>query len=159
MAKAVILDMDGTIADFYSVRGWLDCLMNEDATPYAEAMPLGDCVAINNALRVLQSMGYIIEVVSWLAKGQPSKSFNNEVRKAKLEWLERYYPCIDKRNVHIVAHGTSKWHVSRCKGGVLFDDESRNVHNWKLNTNAGSAILIRNRYTLLDGLIDLIERG
>ena len=34
MSKAIVLDMDGTIANFYS-----DYLIAEDATPYAVAEP------------------------------------------------------------------------------------------------------------------------
>ena len=31
---AVYLDMDGTIANFYGVPGWLEYLQAEDTTPY-----------------------------------------------------------------------------------------------------------------------------
>ena len=30
MNKVLVFDMDGTIADFYGVDGWLDCLMDEE---------------------------------------------------------------------------------------------------------------------------------
>ena len=40
MTKAIYFDMDGTIADFYGVDGWLDCLMNNDVKPYKVAKPL-----------------------------------------------------------------------------------------------------------------------
>ena len=50
MSKAIVLDMDGTIASLYSVDGWLDYLIAEDATPYAVAEPYGDSKAINAAL-------------------------------------------------------------------------------------------------------------
>jgi hypothetical protein len=32
--KTLVFDMDGTIADFYGVTGWLDYLKAEDTTPY-----------------------------------------------------------------------------------------------------------------------------
>lgn len=32
----VCFDMDGTIADFFGVEGWLEMLHNEDTTPYAK---------------------------------------------------------------------------------------------------------------------------
>ena len=37
MNKEICFDMDGTIADLYSVNGWLDYLIAEDVTPYAQA--------------------------------------------------------------------------------------------------------------------------
>ena len=38
--KTIWFDMDGTIANLYGVDNWLDKLIAEDATPYAEAKPL-----------------------------------------------------------------------------------------------------------------------
>ena len=40
MTREINFDMDGTIANFYGVDGWLDYLMNKDVTPYKEAKPL-----------------------------------------------------------------------------------------------------------------------
>lgn len=156
MSKAIVLDMDGTIASLYSVEGWLDCLIAEDATPYAVAEPYGDSKAINAALVTLQGMGYVVEVVSWLSKGKPSKAFNAAVRQAKLEWLAKYFPSINPSNVHVVAHGTSKWHVSNNKGGILFDDEQGNIDNWNKHTNSGHAIKVNNDSTVLSVLLDMI---
>lgn len=156
--RAIVLDMDGCLVDFYSVEGWLDYLITEDATPYAVAKPYGDSKAINAALAALRGMGYVVEVVSWLSKGDPSKGFNNAVRNAKLEWLSKYYPSIDPSNVHVVAHGTSKWHVSKYKGGILFDDEQGNVDCWNRNSNSGYAIKIDNTDDLLSTLLDLLDK-
>lgn len=158
MDKAVVFDLDGCLVDFYSVDGWLDYLIAEDATPYAVAKPYGDCKAINAALAALQGMGYVVEVVSWLSKGDPSKGFNSAVRNAKLEWLSKYYPSIDPSNVHVVAHGTSKWQVSKYKGGILFDDEQGNVDCWNRNSNSGYAIKIDSTDDLLSALLDLLDK-
>lgn len=40
MKKMAYFDMDGTIANFYGVDGWLDCLTAHDPRPYAVAEPL-----------------------------------------------------------------------------------------------------------------------
>lgn len=157
MDKAIVLDMDGCLADFYSVEGWLACLIAEDATPYAVAEPYGDSKAINVALELLQRMGYVIEVVSWLSKGKPSKAFNAEVRKAKLEWLSKYYPSIDPSNVHVVAHGMNKWRVSNNKGGILFDDEQGNIDCWNKHTNSGIAVKVTSSDTILSALYEIID--
>lgn len=34
MLPTIALDLDGTIVDFFGVRGWLQALRNHDATPY-----------------------------------------------------------------------------------------------------------------------------
>ena len=36
----ICFDMDGTIANFYGVNGWLEYLQNFDDTPYRQAKPL-----------------------------------------------------------------------------------------------------------------------
>lgn len=158
MSKAVVFDLDGCLVDFYSVEGWLNYLIAEDATPYAVAEPYGDSEAINAALATLQGMGYVVEVVSWLSKGKPSKTFNATVRKAKLDWLSKYYPSIDPSNVHIVAHGTNKWHVSNNKGGILFDDEQGNIDTWNKNSNSGIGIQVTNSNTVLSMLYQIIDK-
>ena len=38
--KAIYFDMDGTIADLYSVEGWLPMLRAHNATPYTQAKTL-----------------------------------------------------------------------------------------------------------------------
>lgn len=158
MDRAIVLDMDGTIANLYGVEGWLNCLIAEDATPYAVAEPYGDSKAINAALATLQGIGYVIEVVSWLSKGKPSKAFNAAVRKAKLDWLSKYYPNIDPNNVHVVAHGTNKWRVSNNKGGILFDDEQSNIDTWNKHSNSGIGIQVTSSDTVLSMLCQIIDK-
>lgn len=42
------------------------------------------------------------------------------------------------------------------KGGILFDDESGNVHAWQRDTMSGKAVRIKDETTLLDALESLI---
>ena len=35
--RTIYFDMDGTIANLYGVDGWLDMIINRDATPYKVA--------------------------------------------------------------------------------------------------------------------------
>ena len=58
--KAIVLDLDGTLADFYSVRGWLEMLQAENAAPYLIAKPLGDYKKLNGLLAALQGYGYAV---------------------------------------------------------------------------------------------------
>lgn len=154
--KAIILDLDGTICNLYGVNGWLPMLQAENAAPYLIAKPLGDYKKLNGLLAALQGYGYAVEVVSWLAKGETTKQFDSAVRKNKRAWLRKYYPAIDLNNVHVVKHGTNKWRVSNYKGGILFDDESGNVHAWQRDTSSGKAVRIKDETTLLDALESLI---
>lgn len=156
MQKAIILDMDGTIADFYGVNGWLDALKRHDATPYSAANPYGNSERINGLLAALQGYGYTVEVVSWLARNSADKAFDNAVRRAKRLWLKRYYPAISPSNVHIVKYGTNKWRVAKSKGGILFDDETNNCETWRKHSASGSAIQITSPDTLVSALTSLL---
>lgn len=56
----VCLDMDGTIADLYGYPDWLECIQNEDPTPYRECLPLGSILALDTALNLLDATVQII---------------------------------------------------------------------------------------------------
>ena len=79
MNKTLVFDMDGTIANFYGVVGWLDYLKESNPTPYIVAEPLYDMEELRIVLEMLKIFGWRIVVTSWLAKGS-SKEFDNEVR-------------------------------------------------------------------------------
>lgn len=124
--KIINLDLDGTIANFYGVNGWLTDLENENVRPYAIAKPLLDMVALANILNKLQSKGYIINIISWLSK-VGSKDFDKRVTKTKKEWLNRYLSNVKFDNIYIVPYGTPKHTLSN---GILFDDEIGNRTAW-----------------------------
>ena len=129
--RTIVFDMDGTIADFYGVKGWLDYLKAEDTTPYEIAKPLYDMVALANLLMTLKADGWKVVVTTWLAKGG-TKEYNDKTRKAKLEWLEKYNFPYDE--IHLVKYGTTKANCTRKIGGfqVLVDDNEKVRKGWNL---------------------------
>ena len=129
MTKAIYFDMDGTIANLYGVDGWLDMIINEDATPYAQATPLVRLATLARMLNKLQKMGWHIGVVSWLAKNG-TENFDREVTATKIEWLNRHLPSVEWNEIKIVKYGTPKANVVDNPKGILFDDEEPNRNNW-----------------------------
>lgn len=129
MTKAIYFDMDGTIADLYGVDGWLDMLINEDATPYAQAIPLVRLATLARMLNRLQKIGWHIGIVSWLAKNG-TDHYNKDVTKVKKEWLKKHMPSVKWNEIKIVEYGTPKSTVVNLKDGILFDDEERNRTEW-----------------------------
>lgn len=129
--KTIVFDMDGTIADFYGVKGWLDYLIAEDTTPYEIAKPLYDMVTLANLLNILKADGWKVVVTTWLAKGG-TKEYNDRTRKAKLEWLKKYDFPYDE--IHLVKYGTTKANCTRKIGGyqVLVDDNATVRKGWTL---------------------------
>lgn len=131
MSKMLVFDMDGTIANLYGVNGWLDYIIAEDETPYAIAEPLYDMIELNNTLRMLRNKGWKIAITTWLAKGS-TKVYDNKVRKAKIEWLERYNFHYDE--IHLVRYGTTKANCTRNKAEfqILIDDNEMVRKGWHL---------------------------
>lgn len=131
--KALVFDMDGTIANLYGVEGWLTDLRAENERPYAEAKPLCDMVVVNTLLDILKRMyGYKVIVTSWSAKDS-TPDFMARVDKTKREWIERYEFPADE--INIVAYGTPKQNVTRNRTfteQILFDDSADVRKDWDL---------------------------
>ena len=131
MAKVLVFDMDGTIADLYGVKGWLEDLRAYNPRPYVKAKPLYDMDTLNGILNALKEQGWTIAVTTWLAKDS-TKAYDDEVRKAKLEWLEKYDFPYDE--IHLVKYGTTKANCTRKLGlgQILIDDNEKVRKGWKL---------------------------
>ena len=142
MNKTLVFDMDGTIANFYGVVGWLDYLKESNPTPYIVAEPLYNMAELRTVLEMLKIFGWRIVVTSWLAKDS-SKEFDKEVRQAKLEWLDTFNFPYDE--IHLVKYGTTKANCTRNKGGyqILVDDNAQVRKGWHLGDtiNANFSIL------------------
>lgn len=143
MIKEINFDMDGTIADFYGVEGWLDYLLASDVTPYEIAKPLLNLSVLARLINRLQRNGYIIGIISWLSKSG-SEEYNERVTETKIKWLKKRLPSVKWDKINIVAYGTPK---NIYGNGILFDDEEANRKNWN-----GQAYDVNNIIEVLKGL-------
>lgn len=126
MKKSIYFDMDGTIAGLYQVQNWLSYLEKEQTKPYREAKPMLDMRALGKEIKRVQSLGYMVGIISWLSK-ESSLDYEKKVIKAKKDWLARHLGSITFDEIHIVSYGTAK---STCGSGILFDDEQKNRKEW-----------------------------
>lgn len=133
MNKTIVLDMDGTIVDFYGVDNWLTDIRSENPRPYEIAKPLYDMVVLTALLNLLREMGWRVAITTWLAKGS-TKEFDTKVRKAKIEWLKKYNFPYDE--IHLVKYGTTKANCTRRLGGyqILVDDNAEIRQSWTLGS-------------------------
>ena len=142
MNKILVFDMDGTIADFYGVEGWLEDLKNYNTRPYEIAQPVYEPTMLNNLIDTLKVNGWRIVIVSWLSKDS-NKEYDTAVRSAKRAWLEQIGFPYDE--IHLVKYGTTKANCTRHLGGfqILVDDNEKVRSGWNLgNTiNANENIL------------------
>ncbi len=141
--KKIYFDMDGTIANLYSVDGWLEYLINRDTTPYEVAQPMVNFSTLARLLHKLQRNGYTIGIISWTAKNS-TEEYNERVAQAKRQWLAKHLPSVSFDEIHIVEYGTPK---STCGNGILFDDEERNRLEWN-----GTAYNVNNILEVLRNL-------
>ena len=129
MTTTIYFDMDGTIANLYGVENWLEKIINEDASLYIEALPLLKLNTLAKLLNNLQKKGYVIGIISWLAKNS-SENYDLEVTKAKINWLKSHLASVNFDEINIVPYGTPKEEVVNFPNGILFDDEIQNRENW-----------------------------
>lgn len=154
--KIVYFDMDGTLADFFGVDGWLDDLMNHSTRPYAIAEPLFAIEQLESLAKYFMCMGYSIGVISWCSK-ENDRDFDREVRKVKRQWLKENFPHCDK--IHIVKYGTPKWQVAVKDDPdemILVDDTMENLIDWQ--NHGGTPMTIENMSELIK-MIQTIKEG
>lgn len=125
----IFFDMDGTIANFYGVDGWLEYLNENDTTPYEIAEPLLNLSRLARELNRLQQSGIEIGIISWLSKTS-NRDFDMAVERAKYEWLAKHLPSVHWDEIHIVKYGTPKQMFAKSENDYLFDDERPNRENW-----------------------------
>lgn len=142
----ICFDMDGTIANLYGVDGWLDMLINNDATPYKIAKTLLNMNTLARLLNKLQKKGYEIGIISWLAKNSNAE-YDEKVTKAKKGWLKKRLASVKWDFIEIVAYGTNKNIVCKNDNDILFDDEINNRKTWN-----GIAYDVDNIINILKGL-------
>lgn len=123
------LDMDGTIAQTYSVENWLDYLHNEMVYPYVKAAPLGNMRILARRLNFLHKKGYKIGIISWGSKNSSSE-YMQAVRAAKKEWLNKHLKSVRWDEIYIVEYGTPKENFRTSIDDILFDDDERNRAEW-----------------------------
>jgi hypothetical protein len=129
--KLLVFDMDGTIADLYGVDDWCNKLNSSNPTPYMEAEPMWNMAELADTLSALKTIGYRVVITSWLAMNS-TKAYADEVRTAKLNWLEAHNFPYDE--IHMVKYGTTKANCTRyhnCEQ-ILFDDNEKVRQNWSL---------------------------
>lgn len=120
------LDMDGTIADLYSVPDWLPMLRSENSKPYRVAKPLLSKERVE-FLQDYIAAGGQVGIISWTSKCG-SAAYNKRVRAAKVEWLKKNLP-LPYAEIHVVKYGTPKSKFGKI-GDILVDDEQQNIEGY-----------------------------
>lgn len=138
--NAILLDMDGTISDTYSVPNWLDQLRNESTLPFEVALPL---ISESTLLSLFE--GENIVICTMLPKGVAlGTSYADACQRAKQQWLERHFPSLQNA-VLFMEYGNDKSLGEFSKNCLLIDDSATirdNFNGYTLN----AAILQKGGY-------------
>lgn len=136
----LILDMDGTIADTYNYPDWAGILRGHVANPWTECGVVNPYEVYEMFVNVLPMItceelekfcSKWDETVVWsMAPWDATPEVEEMTVRAKLEWLQRYFPFLMK-NVIITKHQDNKNFVS--EGNILYSDisfEGTGFHWW-----------------------------
>ena len=136
----IYFDMDGTIADFYSVPHWLDHLERMETIPYELAKPMFNFSLFARLLHAVQAKGIRIGIISALSR-TGNADFHTRIKEAKSNWLAQHLPSVHWDEIHFVPYGSNKTEYATDELSMLFDDESDNRANWIGITHTPDEIL------------------
>lgn len=155
---AICLDMDGVLADLYSVPDWRNKLEDQDAAPYDQARPMEDMSRLDSLICDLGRLGVATYILSWGAI-DADPGYEHAVEAAKRRWLARYLPSVASDRIHVMPYGTDKASAlaRRASWPLLFDDEEGNCKSWP-----GEAMHVRGEegasvVAVLEELIGLVS--
>ena len=113
--KKIYLDMDGTIANLYEQKNWLERLQKEDTTIFLECQPL---ISESELLRLFPPKCYEIIILS-MTPYNCSKEYHNQVIEQKNQWLDIHFPLLKKRIYK--KYGNNK-NLKNSVNAILIDD-------------------------------------
>ena len=152
-SKALIFDMDGTIADLYNVEGWLEKLRAEDTSPYRDAKPMYDMDTLRVILDIFRGLGYRIMVVSW-GSMNATREYNREVKRAKLDWLNHHGFPYDE--VHVIKYGTPKQNFIKDDISILIDDNDEVRASFLKSTRGQERQAIDAKRNIIEQLVNML---
>ena len=120
----VYLDMDGTIADLYGEKNWLEDLENSKTTPFENAKPLTNEETL---YKYFPKNKYQIKILSMTPKNA-SKEYQKRVENVKNAWLDKYFPTLTER--YYLPYGNNK-NLKNSKNAILVDDNQKIRENYK----------------------------
>lgn len=132
--NAILLDMDGTIADTYNVPNWLDQLRNESTLPFEVASPL---IGENTLLSLFE--GENIVICTMLPKGVAlGTPYADACQQVKREWLNKHFPNLQP-TIIFKTYGDDKSMGDITKNCLLVDDNPSiraNFNGYTLSADA-----------------------
>lgn len=130
MTKKIFFDMDGTIADLYGEKNWLDRLLNEERGLFENLQVMHNKQELEKTFNELEKKGYELEIITWTPKNVTDR-YINTVTREKINWVQKNFPMI--KNIYCLAYGTPKQKapITKAKEMILVDDNEEVLEKWK----------------------------
>ena len=122
MSNTIYFDMDGTLANLYDVKDWLNKLISEDFSPYEDAEPLLDMQELTRLILNVKKVGYKVGIATWGSK-YSSEKFIEKVKQSKEKWINKYLPKVAFDQFVVLDYSCNKASAVKDPFGILFDDE------------------------------------
>lgn len=156
MSKKIYFDLDGTLADLYNRKNWLDDIENERSGVFKDLPTIVNFddsffLLIDELLRDGWGMG----VITWTPM-QASPEYEEVCRQEKLEWIRENLPFVTE--INIVPYGVPKQKAiqKRAKKMVLIDDNADVVKMWNTKIQR-EGFLVDDNYTVVDALVKICD--
>ena len=116
----ILFDLDGTLADLYGRKDWLEKL-REEKPIYEELEPLVDMRELNHIAEKLMNVGVEFCVVTWLSM-TASENYELITSMEKYRWCKKHIPFISEFECQ--PYGTPKQTNYRNTKCILIDDNA-----------------------------------
>lgn len=135
--KKIYFDMDGTVADLYGEKNWLDNLRNEREGSFINLRPLVDMNELAMVCHQLMNLGYSFGVITWLPMGA-SYEFERVCEEEKRAWVEEFMPWVSE--FYAQSYGVPKQYApsKRAAEMILVDDNAEVRAMWNTEMQRSS---------------------
>lgn len=135
--KKIYFDMDGTVADLYGEKNWLNNLRNEREGSFINLRPLVDMNELAMVCHQLMNLGYSFGVITWLPMGA-SYEFERVCEEEKRAWVEEFMPWVSE--FYTQSYGVPKQYApsKRAAEMILVDDNAEVRAMWNTEVQRSS---------------------
>lgn len=135
--KKIYFDMDGTVADLYGEKNWLDNLRNEREGSFINLRPLVDMNELAMVCHQLMNLGYSFGVITWLPMSA-SYEFERVCEEEKRAWVEEFMPWVSE--FYAQSYGVPKQYApsKRAAEMILVDDNAEVRAMWDTEVQRSS---------------------
>lgn len=132
MTKQIWFDMDGTIADLYGARNWLERIIDEEDMLFECLYPLCNPDELKDICTEFAMNGWTVGIITWTPMNA-TKEYAERVAEEKRRWVQNWFPFIE--DIRVQPYGQPKQYAltQRADEMILVDDNIEVRKMWEKN--------------------------